>query len=257
MIDPALAFAALAVGLVIGLTGVGGGSLMTPVLVLGFGIPPAIAVGTDLVMAGITKAGGALSHAFEGHVDWRVTALLATGSVPATLASTYVLSRLPAGTSGSATVSTALGVMIVLTAVALLFRRSLQAWAARRAPAAPGRGRDVAAIALGAAIGAAVTLSSVGAGAIAATALMLLFPAMAATRIVGTDIAHAVPITLVAGIGHAFLGHVDTHLLLSLLAGSLPGIALGAQLSARLPDNIVRRSMAAVLLAAGVQLIAA
>ena len=258
MIDLPYAIAGFAVGAIVGLTGVGGGSLMTPLLVLGFGVQPVTAVGTDLLFAAFTKIGGAVTHGLKGHVDWKVTGWLAAGSVPAALLATAMLAVLPpAGPQARAVVSVALGVMLVLTAFALLFRKALYAWAQRRrvegkAPRHPA----VRTIALGAFLGAAVTLSSVGAGAIGVTALMLLFPALAATRIVGTDIAHAVPITLVAGLGHAALGHVDGALLASLLAGSLPGIFIGSHLAARIPERALRGSIAAVMLFAGAKLIA-
>ena len=258
MLDLSYSVAGFVVGAIVGLTGVGGGSLMTPLLVLGFGVPPVTAVGTDLLYAGITKAAGTLSHGLEDHVDWRVTGLLAAGSVPAALLAMGLLAWLPpAGPQSRAVVSASLGAMLVLTAIALFFRRRLLAWAERRSSASPPRNRTAATVVLGAFIGAAVTLSSVGAGAIGVTVLMLIFPTMAMTRIVGTDIAHAVPITLVAGLGHAVLGHVDTAMLLSLLLGSLPGIALGAQLCAKLPETLLRRSVALVMLFAGGKLIAA
>ena len=259
MIDFPYSAAGFAVGAIVGLTGVGGGSLMTPLLVLGFGVAPVTAVGTDLLFASVTKLGGAASHGLKGHVDWKVTGWLAAGSVPAALAATALLAVLPpAGPQARAVVSIALGAMLVLTALALLFRKALYAWAARRGESrGPRRHPAAATVALGAFLGAAVALSSVGAGAIGVTALMLLFPTLAATRIVGTDIAHAVPITLVAGLGHAALGHVDTGLLASLLAGSLPGILLGSHLAARLPERALRGSIAAVMLFAGAKLIAA
>ena len=253
MIEFPYSIAGFAVGAIVGLTGVGGGSLMTPVLVLGFGVPPVTAVGTDLLYAGFTKAGGAISHGLKGHVDWRVTGLLAAGSVPGTAIALALLGILPpAGASTRLVVSTALGVMLVLTALALAFRSRLLHWA----QAGAGRGwiaehNRLAAIATGAFIGIAVTLSSVGAGAVGVTALVLLFPALATVRIVGSDIAHAVPITLLAGFGHALLGNVNWALLASLLVGSLPGILLGSHLAARLPERLLRHSLVAVLLFAG------
>lgn len=257
MIELPYSVAGFAVGAIVGLTGVGGGSLMTPLLVMGFGVPPVSAVGTDLLYAGITKAGGSVSHALRGHVDWRVTGLLAAGSVPATLAAIALLAVLPpAGAATRLVVSTTLGAMLVLTALALVFRARLLAWA--RAHAGRGwiaRHRPAATLLTGAFIGFAVTFSSVGAGAVGVTALVLLYPALATVRIVGSDIAHAVPITLVAGPGHLALGNVNAWLLASLLVGSLPGILVGAQLAAKLPERIVRHSLIAVLLLAGTQLV--
>ena len=257
MVDLSYSIAGFAVGAIVGLTGVGGGSLMTPLLVLGFGVPAVTAVGTDLLYAGITKAGGAVSHGVKGHVDWRVTGLLAAGSVPGTALAIAALSALPpAAAATRLLVSTALGIMLVLTAVALLFRARLLVWA--RAGAEGGwlaRHRTGATMATGALIGVAVTFSSVGAGAVGVTALVLLFPLLSTVRIVGTDIAHAVPITLLAGLGHAALGNVDWPMLASLLVGSLPGILLGSHLAPRIPERALRHSLAAVLLLAGGKLV--
>ena len=257
MIEIPYSIAGFVVGTIVGLTGVGGGSLMTPLLVLAFGVSPVTAVGTDLLNAGFTKIGGAASHAAKGHVDWRVTRLLASGSVPGALVGLLALSVLPkAGASTQVLVATSLGFMLVLTALAILFRARLLAWAHSHS----GRGllarhQSAATIAMGAFIGLAVTLSSVGAGAIGVTALVLLFPMLATTRIVGTDIAHAVPITLLAGLGHAFFGNVNWWLLASLALGSLPGIFVGSHLTARIPEKLLRVSLVAVLLFAGTKLL--
>src|SRR5258708_1262609 len=257
MIEFPYSIAGFAVGAIVGLTGVGGGSLMTPLLVLGFGVAPVTAVGTDLLYAGLTKAGGVASHGLKGHVDWRVTGLLAAGSIPATLLALGLLSVLPpASPSTKLVVSTALGVMLVLTALALVFRARLLAWAASHSQSSwIAAHRTFATIATGAFIGFAVTFSSVGAGAVGVTALVLLYPALATVRIVGSDIAHAVPITLIAGLGHAFLGNVNWWLLASLLIGSLPGILVGSHLAARIPERVLRHSLVAVLLLAGTRLV--
>lgn len=258
MIELPYTLAGFVVGAIVGLTGVGGGSLMTPLLVLGFGVPAVIAVGTDLLYAGLTKVSGAVSHAAKGHVDWRVTGLLAAGSVPGSIAAMAAFAALPpAGAQTRLLVSMTLGVMLLVTALAIAFRGRLLAWAhAHSNHPWLARHRTKAIVATGAFIGVAVSLSSVGAGAIGVTALVLLFPLLATTRIVGTDIAHAVPITLVAGLGHAWLGNVNWPLLASLLVGSIPGILLGAQLTARLPERLVRTSLVAVMLFAGVKLVA-
>ena len=256
MIEFPYSIAGFAVGAIVGLTGVGGGSLMTPLLVLVFGVPPVTAVGTDLLYAGFTKVGGAVSHGIKGHVDWRITGLLAAGSVPATLLALAALAFLPpAGATTKLIVSTSLGVMLLLTALALVFRAQLLAWAKFHGERKAFAHRSVATIATGAFIGFAVTFSSVGAGAVGVTALVLLFPLLATVRVVGTDIAHAVPITLVAGLGHAFLGNVNWWLLASLLVGSLPGILVGSHLAARVPERFLRNSLAAVLLLAGTKLV--
>ena len=257
MIEFPYSIAGFVVGVIVGLTGVGGGALMTPLLVLGFGVAPVTAVGTDLLNAGFMKIGGAASHASKGHVDWRVTGLLASGSIPGALVGLIALAILPrAGSTTQLVVATSLGFMLVLTALAITFRAQLLEWAHSHS----GRGflarhQSSATVAMGAFIGLAVTLSSVGAGAIGVTALVLLFPLLATTRIVGTDIAHAVPITLLAGLGHALFGNVNGWLLASLLIGSLPGIWLGSHLTARIPEKILRASLVAVLLFAGTKLL--
>jgi uncharacterized membrane protein YfcA len=246
-------FAGFSVGLIVGVTGVGGGSLMTPLLVLLFGVAPVTAVGTDLLFASLTKAGGALAHARRGNVDWSVVAWLAAGSVPAS-AVTLVLLHLfvPHPDKLSAIISVALGIALILTACALVFRDRLHAWAARRAPASVDRRATARrTIFIGAVLGALVTVSSVGAGALGVTALFFLYPGLAAARIVGTDIAHAVPLTLVAGLGHAAAGVVDWKLLATLLLGSLPGIWLGSSLSQKIPERVLRTGLAAMLVLIG------
>jgi uncharacterized membrane protein YfcA len=241
------------VGLIVGLTGVGGGSLMTPLLVLAFGVAPVTAVGTDLLFASVTKTGGAWAHARHGNVDWTVVGWLAAGSVPAS-ALTLILLHLfvPHPDKLSAIVSVALGVALILTACALVFRERLHAWAERRAPAnVDRRSTSRRTLTVGAILGVLVTVSSVGAGALGVTALFFLYPGLAAARIVGTDIAHAVPLTLVAGLGHAAAGAVDWNLLAALLVGSLPGIWIGSSLSPKIPERVLRAGLAAMLVLIG------
>ncbi len=241
------------VGTVVGLTGVGGGSLMTPLLVLLFGIPPATAVGTDLLYAAITKAGGSLVHARQGTVDWSITRRLAAGSVPAAALTLLLLSQL--GAQGAAlehVIKGALGVALLLTAVALLMRGRIVRFAQRPAVSAwREKHLHTTTIAVGALLGALVTLSSVGAGALGVAALFFLYPALPAVRIIGADIAHAVPLTLVAGLGHWWLGSIDWVLLTALLLGSLPGIAFGSKLSARMPERVLRPALATLLAGIG------
>ncbi|HEX8987192.1 MAG TPA: sulfite exporter TauE/SafE family protein [Rhodocyclaceae bacterium] len=249
-----------AVGAVVGITGVGGGSLMTPLLVLLFGVAPATAVGTDLLYAAITKSGGTLVHARRGNVDWRITGLLAAGSLPAAAITLFLVSRFaPGGLGGAAPViKVSLGVALLLTAVALAFRRRLQAWAqANDVDALPAHRRKRLTVITGIALGTLVSLSSVGAGALGVTALFFLYPKLPAIRIVGADLAHAVPLTLVAGIAHWWLGSVDWSLLASLLAGSLPGIFVGSHLAHRIPDRVLRPTLAGMLVLVGSKLIAA
>lgn len=252
-------FSGLAVGLVVGMTGVGGGSLMTPLLVMGFGVAPVTAVGTDLLYAGLTKAGGTVARSRLGSVNWQVAGLLALGSVPAALLTAAALSRFPGDDLKLRTLlTTALGIALVLSAVALVFKERLQRFALGRSrSAALGRARHAAllTVAVGALLGLLVTLTSVGAGALGAIALLLLYPQLPTNHVAGTDIVHAVPLTLVAGASHAVAGTVNYALLGGLLLGSLPGIFLGSLISHRLPDALVRRALALVLLAVGVKLV--
>ncbi|MGB5081553.1 MAG: sulfite exporter TauE/SafE family protein [Burkholderiales bacterium] len=240
-----------AVGAVVGLTGVGGGSLMTPLLVLAFGVSPVTAVGTDLLFAALTKTGGAWVHARRGNVDWKIVGRLAAGSVPASAVTLLLLHLfVPDHSRLSAIVGTALGIALMLTAGALIFKDSLRAWAARRG-GAPGASTLRRTLATGAILGVLVTVSSVGAGALGVTALFFLYPGLAAARIVGTDIAHAVPLALVAGLGHAAVGAVDWKLLTALLIGSLPGIWVGSTLSRRIPERLLRTVLAGMLVLIG------
>ena len=254
----AYTIAGFAVGAIVGLTGVGGGSLMTPLLVLLFGINPSVAVGTDLLYAAITKAGGTLAHGLKGSVDWKITRLLATGSLPAAVITLVLVGRYaPGGIDGAASlIKVALGVALVLTAVALIFRKRIQAFALARFGGQPDPVRTARlTIITGAVLGVLVSISSVGAGALGVTALFFLYPAMPALRIVGSDIAHAVPLTAVAGIGHWMLGSIDWFLLGSLLVGSLPGIWLGSHISAKVSDRVLRPILATMLMLVGAKLI--
>jgi uncharacterized membrane protein YfcA len=249
-----------AVGAIVGITGVGGGSLMTPLLVLLFGIAPATAVGTDLLYAAITKSGGTFVHARKGNVDWRITGLLAIGSLPAAAATLFLVSRFAPGGLGGATkiITFSLGIALLLTALALVFRRRLLAWAqSHDVDALPAHRRARLTVATGAILGTLVALSSVGAGALGVTALFFLYPRLAAHRIVGSDLAHAVPLTLVAGLGHWWLGSIDWTLLGTLLVGSLPGIYLGSHLAHRIPERVLRPTLAGMLVLVGAKLIAA
>ena len=255
--DPIYSLSGFAVGAIVGLTGVGGGSLMTPLLVLLFGIHPATAVGTDLLYAAITKAGGSLSHGRQGHVDWKIAGLLALGSIPAAIVTIIALSYFPIhGSAASSIVTAALGVALLLTAAAILFRGRLVDYAIRNEAAAYRRHIAPITVAVGAVIGALVSVTSIGAGALGTAALFFLFPRLPTLRIIGTDIAHAVPLTLVAGLGHWWLGTVDWLLLGSLLVGSLPGIWLGSRLAARLPDTVLRSLLSVLLVLVGTKLIA-
>ena len=246
-----------AVGAIVGLTGVGGGSLMTPLLVLVFGIHPATAVGTDLLYAALTKAGGTVAHGRKGHIDWAITGRLALGSIPAAALTIWVLAQLPKGSNTiGAIISNGLGFALMLTAIAILFGRKLRAYAAAHEES-PLRQRHlpVITVTVGAILGVLVTISSVGAGALGVAALFFLYPSLSPVRIVGSDVAHAVPLTLVAGLGHWLLGSVDWALLGALLLGSLPGIWLGSHVSAKVPEHILRRLLASMLVLIGGKLV--
>jgi len=258
--NPALPLSGFVVGLLVGLTGVGGGSLMTPLLVVAFGIRPTTAVGTDLLYAAITKSGGSWVHHRHGNIDWGITGRLALGSVPAAGLTVLLLAQLGVRGHGAAgLISVVLGVALLLTAISLIFRQRLLDMAKRRSASAdfPHRHVDGLTVLIGAIVGMLVTISSVGAGALGVTALSFLYPQLEMRRIVGSDIAHAVPLTLLAGLGHWWLGTVDVALLVSLLIGSLPGIALGAHFAARVPDRALRGLLASVLLLVGGKLILA
>lgn len=252
-------FAGFLVGAIVGLTGVGGGSLMTPLLMLLFGINPSVAVGTDLLYAAVTKSGGTLVHSLKGTVDWRITRALASGSIPAavvTLAGVHLW--LPGGLGGAGhLISVSLGCALVLTSISLIFRKKIQAFAQRHAAAPNPRRTYLLTVLTGAILGFLVSISSVGAGALGVTVLFFLYPHLPAHRIVGSDIAHAVPLTLVAGIGHWFFGSIDWFLLGSLLLGSLPGIWIGSHVSARVPESVLRPILAAVLIFVGGRMILA
>ena len=251
-----------AVGLIVGLTGVGGGSLMTPLLIFGFGIKPYMAMGTDLLFAAFTKMGGTVSLARRRLVPWRLVAALSMGSIPAALATLYVLHWMgPANPLVQKTMTLTLGVALLMTALATMYKAIRGKQVPRQiAPdqlASATRPRHWSLpLFFGALIGTLVTLTSVGAGAIGVTALMLLYPLLPLPRIVAADIAYAVPLTLVAGLGHASLGSVDWPLLGLLLTGSLPGIWLGSQLVHKTPDRVIRSLLSLLLAYAGVKLIA-
>jgi uncharacterized protein len=240
------------VGALVGLTGVGGGALMTPLLVLLFGIHPATAVGTDLLYAGATKMSGTAVHGLRGSIDWRVVRRLASGSAPAALITLLALSFFGAQSSkASGAITTILGVTLLLTATALLFRPFLvQKFAPYFGDRSDGN-IAVLTVVLGAVLGVLVTISSVGAGAIGVTFLLMLYPKMTTLRIVGSDIAHAVPLTLIAGAGHWAMGSVDWPMLLSLLVGSIPGIAISSHFAPLVPDRALRTLLACALILAG------
>lgn len=245
----------LAIGVIVGLTGVGGGSLMTPLLLTVFQLHPVVAIGTDLCFAAITKTAGSVSHHRAGHVDWRITRLLLAGSLPAAVLTLVAMHLSGLQKTGLSWLTTLLGIALLLTALTVAFQRAWRNLGTRLERWLPAHRKAGLTIASGALLGALVSMSSIGAGALGATLILLLYPRLTPQQIVGTDIAHAVPLTLVAGIGHAVLGHVDWNLLGALLIGSLPGIWIGAQLTRRMPENLVRALLCAALVGAGLKVI--
>ncbi len=262
MHDITLIFAGFFVGIVVGLTGVGGGSLMTPILIFVFGVKPYMAVGTDLLFAAFTKLGGTVKMARSGLVPWRVVLHLSAGSIPAALITLWVLKNLgPADAAVQRLMTSTLGVALLLTAAATLYK----ALRGKTAPTRIAAGQETLAttprhwslpLLFGALIGTLVSITSVGAGAIGITVLMVLYPMLPLPRIVAADIAYAVPLTLVAGAGHASLGSVDWSMLSLLLAGSLPGIWLGSHFMTRVPERVIRSMLSVLLAYAGTKLIA-
>lgn len=255
-IHPLYALSGLAVGVLVGLTGVGGGSLMTPLLVLLFGIHPMTAVGTDLLYAAATKSAGTAVHGASGTVDWRIVGWLALGSVPASISTLAVLaySGMSSGLAGHV-ITFVLGIALIATAVAILFRRIILEYVGRRGGLRDKRRTTAFTVLLGAVLGVLVSLSSVGAGAIGITVLLVLYPSLPASKLVGSDIAHAVPLTLIAGFGHWLMGSVNFDLLFSLLAGSIPGIIVGSLIAARVSDRVLRPILASTLAIVGGRLL--
>lgn len=245
------------VGSIIGLTGVGGGSLMTPLLIMGFGISPAAAVGTDLLFAAVTKFGGTLKLAQQRLVPWNKVALLSVGSIPAALATIATLHQYGAATPQTEQlIRQGLGVALLLTAAATLIKVFVAHKPSPRQAGTRANAHWSWPVLFGAVIGVLVTLTSVGAGAVGVTALLLLFPSLTLPRVVAADLAYAVPLTLVAGLGHASLGTVDWHLLVLLLCGSLPGIWLGAHLLNHSNPSVIRSALSVLLATAGFKLLA-
>ncbi|HEX4870789.1 MAG TPA: sulfite exporter TauE/SafE family protein [Nevskiaceae bacterium] len=253
------ALAGFGVGVLVGLTGVGGGSLMTPILVLLFGVAPGIAVGTDLWFAAITKMVGGWVHGKRGTVDWPVLWKLFAGSLPASLLTLAWLHATGASKTQSQLIVHMLGAVLILTSIAALFRPSFHDWGTRLRKGRPfefKRVQPVATVICGAVLGFLVTFTSIGAGALGAVMLLYLYPLrMTPSRLVGTDIVHAIPLTVIAGLGHLAMGNVNFGLLGSLLVGSIPGILLGSLAATRAPEKLIRHAISLVLVAVGVKML--
>jgi uncharacterized membrane protein YfcA len=246
-----------AVGLLVGMTGVGGGSLMTPLLTLMFGVSPAVAVGTDLAFASLTKGVGTFTHRLRGTVHWDIVGRLCLGALPAALLASLALQHF--GTLdkhiGQVIRYTIAG-SVLLTVVALLFKRKMLAWiTAHPERQLQGRALHIATVISGVVLGTLVTISSIGAGAIGATLLVMLYPRLSAAEVAGTDIAYAVPLTAIAAVGHWWLGSINWTLLATLLVGSLPGITIGAYAARAVPERLLRGLLAITLVAVATKLI--
>lgn len=257
--------AGFSVGLLVGITGVGGGSLMTPLLVFLFGFKATVAVGTDLLYAALTKTGGVfVHHNTHKSVDWRVVGWMSLGSLPAAVATIFVIKHLiTIEKNVTGLITFTLGIALILTAVAVLVRSYITRKKIREIEnslISSGRFKQMqlpATIFIGLILGVLVTISSVGAGALGTVAILFLYPKMSTLKVVGTDLAHAIPLTAVAGFGHWTLGHVDFTLLGTLLIGSLPGIWIGSHLSAKIPEKILRPALATLLLMIGLKFVLA
>ena len=248
-INPFYVMSGVLVGALVGFTGVGGGSLMTPLLILVFGIHPSTAVGTDLLYASITKTAGSAVHGFNKTIDWKVVGRLALGSVPMTALSILLLYWLGIDSKAAQSVITkVLGVALLLAAISLFARKPMMRHYDQRLGELPAGRVFWMTVLTGAVLGVLVTISSVGAGAIGVTALVFLYPKMPARQIVGSDVAHAVPLTLIAGLGHSILGTVNYTMLASLLLGSIPAIIVSSVAAARVSDTVVRVALGVVLL---------
>lgn len=252
--------AGLVVGIAVGATGVGGGSLMTPILILFCGVKPAIAVGTDLLYASISKAFGVALHGRNGSVDWRIVGWLSAGSLPATLVTLWVLRGIEPGPGMDQMIRLVLACAIIVTASFALLQEPLTRFARSRGFSLPGASLERAQRPLtmlgGVLIGTLVTISSVGAGVIGMMMLLLLYPRHEPIKLVGSDLAHAVLITGIAGLGHASIGTVDYRMLVLLLFGAMPGIWLGTRVGFRLPPQLLKRLVAGFLVFVGCTMVA-
>jgi uncharacterized protein len=253
--DLTLALAGLGVGIVVGMTGMGGGALMTPLLVLLFGVPPVAAVSSDLAASAVMKPFGGWVHARNGTVNWRLVGWLCVGSVPAAFLGVLLLRLVGDDAAVQHAIKVALGVALLLAAGGLL----LKAWAGRRrqgaGPAATITVLPVRTLLLGAAGGLIVGLTSVGSGSLIIVALLMLYPALRANDLVGTDLVQAIPLVTAAALGHVFFGDLHLDIAAAVLVGSIPGVLLGARISSRAPAGLVRTALMIVLLSSALKLL--
>jgi len=257
--DAALLAGAFAVGGVVGLTGMGGGALMTPMLVLFFGVSPLTAVSSDLVASAVMKPVGSAVHLRRGTVNLGVVKWLCLGSIPAAFVGVLLLRLAGNEEQVQHTVKIALGVAILLTASLLIVRAYLRLMSRThprgQRPGPSARIRPLPTVALGALGGLVVGMTSVGSGSLIIIGLMFLYPALKAKELVGTDLLQAVPLVAAAALSHILFGDFDFAVSAPLILGSVPGVYLGARLSTALPGGIVRRALALVLAASGLKLL--
>jgi uncharacterized membrane protein YfcA len=253
--DLTLALAGLGVGIVVGLTGMGGGALMTPILVLFFGIPPIAAVSSDLAASAVMKPFGGFVHARRGTVNWRLVLWLCIGSVPSAFLGVVLLRLIGDDDTMQNVIKIALGVALVLAASGLI----LKAWMGRKRPSngppEPIVVRPIPTLLLGAAGGLVVGLTSVGSGSLIIVILLVMYPKLRANDLVGTDLIQAIPLVFSAAIGHAIFGDLQLDLAGSLLIGSIPGVLIGARVSSRAPAGLVRTALVVVLTASALKLL--
>ncbi len=256
--------AGVLVGFCVGITGVGGGSLMTPILISLFRIEPHIAIGTDLLYAAISKFCGSMVHAKKLNIVWPIVLWLALGSIPASIVTHWILEHYLSGSSSyKAILTTVLGFMLTLTGISIVFRAQIEMFFAKYRKAQISeleqnfdiKGKKIYVVIMGIVLGVFVTLSSVGAGAFGIMALILMFPNLPMIRIIGSDVVHAVLLTSVAGFAHMTSGNVDFHLLGWLLVGSIPAILIGTLISSRLPERLIRKILGITLFALGINFI--
>jgi uncharacterized membrane protein YfcA len=253
--------AGFGVGVLVGLTGVGGGSLMTPIMILLFGIAPSTAVGTDLWFAAGTKIVGAWVHDRKGTIDWQILRRMFCGSLPAAALTLIWLHSTGMGPSHNQLMFKTLGATLILSSFAAVFRKRFHAWGARMRGERPIEFKSLQpalTVVAGAILGFLVTFTSIGAGALGAVMLLYLYPLrLTASSLVGTDIVHAIPLTILAGTGHLILGNVNYPLLFNLLLGSVPGIVIGALASTYAPEKVVRSAISVMLAVIGVKMVMA
>jgi uncharacterized membrane protein YfcA len=255
VLDPLVILSGLVVGFVVGLTGMGGGALMTPILVLLFGVEPLTAVSSDVVAAMVMKPIGGAVHWRRGTVHTDLVKWLVLGSVPSAFLGVFILRRLDPGAALQAHIKTAVGVALLLVTAGLAGKPLLKARRSERDDAGPVVPKRLATLLVGIVGGLVVGLTSVGSGSLMGVSLLLLYPRLRLSELVGTDLVQAIPLVASAAIGHLLFGSFKLGLTVSILIGSLPGVFIGARCSARAPDRVIRSALAVVLFLTGLKLL--